>query len=354
MKKEAIELLPLFTRFVMDSENGKRLKKDGRRIKKETIDNYRYVYANILGFIQATQFVFRIKPYDQLNKKEKLSEKSYWNKFYRQFTDYLYTQKGCHDNYVGSNVKVIRVFFNYLKTERLIATGDFFKRFYVTKEDIPVLVLTREQLQFLIFNKEFRQKIPANQVTTLDIFIIGCTVALRVSDLFNINRTDIQRINSNWYLQNRSIKTGTDIRIRLPDYADNIIRKYATGLNKRKKLFPRVSLNQFNMNLKNITELAGWTDTVDKTRAKRGRPVECRIPGGTKSYRFCDLVSSHIMRRTAVTTMLILGMPEHLVRKISGHGGNSKAFFRYVNYAQAFLDNELSKVHQKLEAGMVW
>jgi len=59
------------------------------------------------------------------------------------------------------------------------------------------------------------------------------------------------------------------------------------------------------------------------------------------------------MRRTAVTTMLILGMPEHLVRKVSGHSNNSRAFFRYVNYAQSFLDNEINKVHQKLELGKI-
>jgi integrase len=42
-------------------------------------------------------------------------------------------------------------------------------------------------------------------------------------------------------------------------------------------------------------------------------------------------------------------MPEHLVRKISGHSNNSSSFNRYVHYAQAYMDKEIQKVHEKLE-----
>lgn len=69
----------------------------------------------------------------------------------------------------------------------------------------------------------------------------------------------------------------------------------------------------------------------------------------TTTIRFCDKMSSHMMRRTAITTLLILGMPEHLVRKISGHTQGSTAFHRYVHHAQAYMDKEIDKVHSKLE-----
>jgi hypothetical protein len=37
-----------------------------------------------------------------------------------------------------------------------------------------------------------------------------------------------------------------------------------------------------------------------------------------------------------------------VVRKISGHAVGSKAFYRYVNFAQGYLDEEIDKVHEKL------
>jgi hypothetical protein len=54
------------------------------------------------------------------------------------------------------------------------------------------------------------------------------------------------------------------------------------------------------------------------------------------------------MRRTGITVLLMLGMPEYLVRKISGHSAHSKSFFRYVNFAQSYITDEISKVHLQL------
>jgi integrase len=82
------------------------------------------------------------------------------------------------------------------------------------------------------------------------------------------------------------------------------------------------------------------------TRERQGKTKQLN----GKQLRFCDKMSSHMMRRTAITTLLILGMPEHLIRKISGHSHSSNSFNRYVHYAQAYIDKEIDKVHEKLEA----
>jgi len=46
--------------------------------------------------------------------------------------------------------------------------------------------------------------------------------------------------------------------------------------------------------------------------------------------------------------MLILGMPESLVRKVSGHAANSKEFYKYVNYSDSFFDQETDRVFEVL------
>ena len=67
-----------------------------------------------------------------------------------------------------------------------------------------------------------------------------------------------------------------------------------------------------------------------------------------KLHRFCDLVTTHTMRRTAITTMLSLGMPEYLVRKVSGHAPGSKEFYRYVSLSQHLQDEETMRVFEIL------
>ena len=46
--------------------------------------------------------------------------------------------------------------------------------------------------------------------------------------------------------------------------------------------------------------------------------------------------------------MLVLGMPKHIVRKISGHAANSKEFFRKVKMAQNVIDQEADKVFEQI------
>ena len=103
------------------------------------------------------------------------------------------------------------------------------------------------------------------------------------------------------------------------------------------------------MNIKKICEKAGWNEDVRRLRVKRGKSREVgNKKNNNTSYRFCDLASSHMMRRTAITNYLTLGMPEYLVKKISGHSQDSKSFYRYVHLSQTMMDKELESVHQKM------
>ena len=88
---------------------------------------------------------------------------------------------------------------------------------------------------------------------------------------------------------------------------------------------------------------------VIKTRERRGRQVVIYKDAQKKEhFTLADLISTHTMRRTGITTMLSLGMAEHLVRRISGHAANSKEFFRYVELAQEYIDTETDKVFKTL------
>ncbi|MFK7113989.1 tyrosine-type recombinase/integrase [Flavobacterium oreochromis] len=343
--KKTQELIPLFKQFIRDSENGKRLKKNGERIKASSVESYRWVLQNLVQFSTENSFELRICSILKMNARELKSEKNYWKKFYTNFTEFMY-KKGCYDNYVGNNIKIIRVFFNWLKEEKDIYTGDFHKKFYVRKEQVDILVLSPEQLKFLIHDKEFEKQLTASQLKLKDIFVFGCTTGLRFSDMFALTSKNFEKTNDEWYLKLKSQKTKTYSFIKLPTYASAIYLKYKpTKANL--PVFGEKWLSNFNRSLKRIGEMAGWTANVEISREKQGKAK--KVPAKKGKERFCDNMSSHMMRRTAITTMLILGMPELLVRKISGHSHNSASFHRYVHYAQVYLDREIEKVHQKLE-----
>jgi integrase len=360
MKKQvanvkSYELLPLFQKFIADSKSGKRLQSNGKRLTNGTITNYESVYKLLFKYQEKQKEPLRFLAVNKLSQRQMLVEKNYWGKFYKKFTDYLYTECMHYDNYVGFVIKNLKVFFNYLSKSLVLPIGNFYSQFYVRKDEVPIITLLPEQLNYLIYDIPFEQMLNKRMQEVKDTFVFGCTVALRFSDLMALKQTNIRKTNDVWYLLVRSIKTKSDSQIQLPDYAIAILKKYkkqAGGF-----LLPRFNNINLNKFVKKLTMLAGFTEPVTKKRERQGvvknigkqnealllhqkkiqqasQTTETALldlpkkskSAADKNLRFCDLVTTHTMRRTAITTMLCLGMPEHVVRKISGHGAMSKEF----------------------------
>lgn len=342
--KKEFPLLELYKNFIRDSRNGKRLQPNGKRITKGTVSNYSNTLKLLTEFSGKTGFALRVRSVRKLTTKETELEKRYWKSFYKRFSDYLYDDLGCYDNYVGQCFKTIKAFFSYLNKDVGLMVGDFYKLFYSRTEDIAIFTLLPEELNFIIYNREFEERLSKKLKEVKDFFVFGCTVALRVSDLISLQKANVRVIADTFYLAVRSRKTATDTLVKLPDYAVQIIDKYK---KQKRKLLPPFNSSNLNQYIKQLIEKAGLTHEISLTRERRGFVIKQLNKG--KPKRFCDVVSTHTMRRTAITTMLCLGMPEQLVRKISGHAPNSKEFYRYVLWAQTYQDHESEKVFEKLK-----
>lgn len=348
-KKDKFLEQPLFFTllddFIKDSYNGKRTKKNGTSISAGTIKNYEYLRKHLLGFVEKKGFNIKlyIDPHIPYSQKQKV--KHYWQRFYTKFTAYLYSN-GYFDNYTGLIIKCLRSFFNYLRDERHIDTGTYYRGFYVPVENIPIIALTHEHISFMINDADFSNQLKTVGLETVrDIFVFGCTVALRVSDLLTLSKKNLIVQNDKYYLRVKSQKTNTFTSVKLPDYAVAILNKYK---NKYKTLLPSISVFWLNKQLKLMAALIPDNFELVKTRERRGKQTVVYKDQKAKThFQLSDHITTHTMRRTAITNMLTLGMPEHLVRKISGHAANSKEFFRYVELSQSFIDDETDKVFER-------
>jgi len=338
--------LSLYEKFINDSKKGKRLQPNGKPVTAGTVQNYYYSFLVLKRFASEKKFELRIKPVRRLNARELTAERNYWKKFYKRFTDYLYNDCGYFDNYAGVTIKNIRTFFNYLNKELALGVGDFHKLFYVRKEEIAIFPLLPEELHFLIHDEAFEKSLSPRMREVKDFFVFGCTVALRVSDLLALKKSNTRIANGQYYLAVRSVKTATDSLIKLPSYAVAIIQRYD---KLKKRLLPKFNIVNLNKYIKLLLEQAGFNQPVHITRSKRGVLVEQKNQKAIQQkLRFSDVATTHTMRRTAITTMLSLGVPEQVVRKISGHSPSGKEFYRYVLWAQTYQDQETEKMFSKL------
>ena len=347
-KSKKLPLIPLLDAFIMECKRGRYLQRNGKPLSKQSIAKYEYLHLHLVNYSNKTNQVLEIIPAQKLTQRQLTVQKNYWKKLYNGFTNYLYHDRGCFDNYVGRVVKTLRTFLNYLNDECNIQTSPYKRYLYVRSEEIPIISLSPERLNFLIYNEEFHESLPPHLQRAKDIFVFGCTIALRYIDLQKLKQNNLVKINGVYYLHCKSQKTETHTKVLLPDYALNIINRHQI---KGKYLLPQICNGVLNNHIKTIAELAGWTEEFIKTREQKGKAVVVYKNKATKThYRFCDLLSSHSMRRTAITTMLMMGMNELMVRNISGHAANSKEFFKYVALVQHYLDTETEQFHSKLKA----
>lgn len=345
-KKAMLDLSELYEKFITASRLGRRLQPNGKRISPGTIENYRFTLRLLQQFSTTKGFDLRIRLLRKLTAAELTVERKYWKKFYQQFSAWLYDECGYYDNYVGANFKNIRIFFNYLNKDLALGVGDFHKLFYVRREEIPIFPLLPEELNYLICDEDFTNRLKPRMKEVKDFFVFGCTVALRFSDLAALKRSNVRIVNGEYYLAVKSKKTNRDSLVKLPTYAKAIIEKYSRRRNSILPPFNKVNLNKY---IKILLREAGFCHEVYITRNKRGIPVEQKGKAGKIAIPFCDIASTHTMRRTAITTMLTLGVPEQIVRKISGHSPAGKDFYRYVSWAQAYQDNTTENMFEKLK-----
>ncbi len=287
MKKIANYQLPftsLFQKFIIKTKTGKRLTNTGKRIFFGTIEQYQHVLKLLLLFEELYSTKLRIQVLNKGTQRIFLREKHYWERFFRRFCSLLYHKK-YYDIYVGGIFKIIKSFFNYLSREECLIIGNFHLQFRVPIQKIVPIVLEPFQLKFLITNEQFKSSLRKNLQRVNDIFIFGCTIGLRYSDLMRLKKTDIQYTDTGVYALLNTSKTATQVKIPLPQYAIDIIKKY--DKKRSRYVLPRLSNTNLNVGIKILMEKAGWTYNLPKIRYQQGVPVEMKN-NNNKVYRFCD------------------------------------------------------------------
>ncbi|RYG33770.1 MAG: hypothetical protein EOO01_32890 [Chitinophagaceae bacterium] len=345
MSTKTTLLLPLFREFMIKSEKGHRLRYPGKKMASGTLRQYQQVYQLLEAFEMLDGPAIRIVQFNRSAATEMQKEKRYWQRFLRRFLDFLYNRKKHSDNYVASVLKTIRACFNYACQDKQLPIGTFHNLFKVSAPAIDPVILSPQQLQFLIYDHTFHQLLPKHLRRTKDIFIFGCTVGLRYSDLMALQKKNLVPTQQGMTLKLRTQKTGTAVQIPIPEYLQPILHKYRANCGRF--LLPRLSSTNMNKQVKDICRLAGWTHALPKLRSKRGKMVELKGDTG-QTQTFADQVTAHTMRRTAITTLLVLGVPELAVRRISGHAPGSKEFYKYVVIAQEYVNQHIRKAYQML------
>ncbi len=157
-----------------------------------------------------------------------------------------------------------------------------------------------------------------NLVKIKDLFLIQCSTGLRVSDLLNLKKENIDKVNNEILLT--TIKTSELIRIPITNKIIPIFEKYNYEL-------PKISDVKYNKYLKELCKSAGIETPTLITSWNAGSRIDEIKP----KYQ---LITSHTARRTFITRLLRKGLLPEQIMKITGHR-NRRSFDEYVKITQS-------------------
>jgi len=168
-----------------------------------------------------------------------------------------------------------------------------------------------------------------------DVFVFQCFTGLRYSDVFNLRRYNLKGD----CIEIVTVKTDDRLTIPLNAYSRAILAKYHDVNFKDDKVLPVISNQKMNEYLKELGELAGFTQTETIVRYIGDKATTTVLP---KS----ELLSTHVGRRTFVSIGSYLNIPYEIMASWTGHSSEAMmAKYRAIDTNRA--RQEMEKINMQ-------
>jgi len=267
-----------FDRFVEKYTN------NGIRPGLRTIQRYKVLEKKLLDFQKANKIEIS---FDSINVQ-----------FSNDFVHYLLKKK-LTNNTVGTYIKNLKLFMKWTFDQDLHKNQDF-RKFKVFKKDTFQVSLDDKEMAQII-NLDLSNKPHLDKAR--DLFILQCNLGLRYSDLKRLNESHFNLEEG--FVEIISQKTHSYQVIPLSELAIQIIKKYNSN--------PQfISDQKQNKHIKEICKLSGINNLVTDYKEIGNKLIEELKP----KY---ELITTHTARRTFITKLKMMGLPDDLIKLSTGH-----------------------------------
>lgn len=247
------------------------------------------------------------------------------NKFHTEYNYHLSKEMNFTDNYIGFHIKTLKTFMRWAQNKGY-HNNEYYKEMKVIHREVDNVALTLQELDILE-TLEFTKK-DIHLKIIRDLFLLQCYTGLRVSDLMDLEPTNIDYENNVIRVTTRKTKDKILIGI------SNRIKKILDRLPDQK--IKKIEEQYYNRAIKEICKLAGFDEKIKIIEFRGTKRVAVEYP----KY---DLITSHTARRTFITVSLKAGVLPESIMKITGHK-DRKSFNKYVKIAQNDAIEEVKKV----------
>lgn len=295
--------------------SGVRTQKNGKTYSKSNIDLLNSLSVALKGYVVS-------------KRKKYLKFQDIDDDFHLNFKKYIFSKELTIGTF-NAHITHIKGVYNEAISDKVVSQKYFTTRKFGKMDTETDSVYFDEESIKKIFDVVIEDP---ELDKTRDMLLIACYTGLRYSDYSKLHLVDY----SEEYIRLKQKKTGDYVTIPISKKILPILEKYNGSFPKLKSKF-----HAFTIHIRKIARMSGLTHIVEISDTKGGVKT-------TIKDEFCNLVSSHIGRRTYATTMFKLGLPTSLIMAVTGHK-TEKAFLLYVKATNEDKARMMMEMMKKLD-----
>jgi integrase len=251
--------------------------------------------------------------------------------FKKDFENYCITQNYA-PNTISRTIRFIKTICIHAKSKKEEVNPDLYN-IKVKYFKVDSIHLTFDEIQKIENIK--KGELTESLENAKDWLIISCYTGQRVSDFLRFTKDMIRIEDGQSFIEFTQKKT--DKIMTVPVHP-----KVIEILNKRNGMFPyAISDQKYNDYIKTVCEIAKITQMVNGSKKTETAPESGIFRKETKEYRKCDLVTSHIGRRSFASNFYGT-IPTSLLINITGHSTETM-FLTYIGKSNKDLAKETHK-----------
>lgn len=251
--------------------------------------------------------------------------------FKKDFENYCITQNYA-PNTISRTIRFIKTICIHAKSKKEDVNPDLYN-IKVKYFKVDSIHLTFDEIQKIENIK--KGELTESLENAKDWLIISCFTAQRVSDFLRFTNDMIRIEDGQSFIEFTQKKTNKIMTVPVHPKVIEI-------LNKRNGMFPyAISDQKYNDYIKKVCEIAKITQMVNGSKKTETSPESGIFRKETKEYRKCDLVTSHIGRRSFASNFYGT-IPTSLLINITGHSTETM-FLTYIGKSNKDLAKETHK-----------